>query len=176
MSTTQEPAAKKGSGGKIAAIILAITTVLGLAWGGVMTSKYNNEVDANKAANSQIAGDSTDIANYQASLAKLREELGIDDKKIAQDAKNLEAEVAVAKQLRTKYNEAQKNDNSLQAQVMTANAKYDLASQCASILASGYEALYKDVASGVTYKEVADQLKAATEPCKGVIQFQPLTK
>ncbi|MFZ1363169.1 MAG: hypothetical protein WAS05_09630 [Candidatus Nanopelagicales bacterium] len=167
---------KRSKGAVILAVILAITTIIGLVWGGIMTSKYNSEKEANTSANSQISGNESEISADKAALAKLREELGVDDKKINSDTKNLAAEVEVAKQLRTQLDAAQKEDNTVENQLKVADAKTKLASQCAALLAAGYEVLYKDVATGVTYKEIAQQYKQASQACNGVVNFQPLSQ
>lgn len=170
-----------GLGFKIATGVLALTTVGFAIWGYNANKNYS---DLKASTDQEIAALQQQIkevsatagkkeAKEAAQIAAAKEKFKNTKSQLKLEEKDLNKETSELDDLRKEYETAQANaekkEGSLEAQVKAADAKAALAQQCATVLATGMAAIYADVATGVTYKEVEQQLSKAAKSCEGVV-------
>ncbi len=180
-NTTNDDEAKSGMGFKIATGVLALTTIGFAIWGYNANKNYN---DLKASTDQEIAQLQEQIkqisatagkkeAKEAAQIAAAKEKFKNTKSELKLEEKNLNKETSELDELRKEYDTAQANaekkEGSLEAQLKAADAKAELAKQCATVLATGMAAIYGDVATGVTYKEVEQQLSKASKSCQDVV-------
>jgi len=177
----KEPDNGSGIAWRVATGVLAVTTI-GFATWGFMANKNLNDANAASAAQvkalqEQVGGLSSDEAALKKkddekmiaakqSFDEVKGNLKIDKK----DLGSLNEQINSLNSRYTKLQEkASADDATLQQQLRAQQAESALAKGCATVLATGLANVYADVPSGVTFKEVAEQLKAATAKCTNVV-------
>ncbi|MBK6764668.1 MAG: hypothetical protein IPG68_16005 [Micrococcales bacterium] len=180
---TEPPAEDKpksgGVGWKVATGVCALLAAGALAWGLLQKSDADSAAQASAAQiaelQSQIDADTKQEEELQAELAKAKEAHKEVVAKLKTEGKELKKEAGKLKDLQNQYNQAAKEaaqkNATLRDELAAQEAKTELATKCAQVMATGMEVIYNADSPEKVMHDVAKEMQKASESCQGVVSF-----
>lgn len=171
---------KQLTGFKIATVVLAVLSLILAIFAFTLNKRYN---DMQAQTQSEISGlqsqlsaleseesalktaDANKIAELDAEIKKLQNEVKVDTKALKQEDRQL---TKAHKQYQKLQQKAASEEATLNDKLKAAQAESDLAQHCASVAYSGLVRAYEDF-DYETLKEVGKQLNEASDECKNVV-------
>ncbi len=183
MPPTDEPPASGGGGSgvgwKVATGVCALLAAGALAWGFMQKSNADTAAQDSAAQaaqlQAQIDADTKQEEELQAELAKAKEAHKEVVAKLKTEGKDLKNEAGKLKNLQQQYNQAAKEAASknatLKDELAAQEAKTELATKCAQVLATGMEVIYNADSPEKVMNDVVKEMNKAASSCQGVVAF-----
>ena len=180
---TEPPAEDKpksgGVGWKVATGVCALLAVGALAFGYLQKSDADNAAQASAAQIEQmqqtIDADEKEDEALKAELEKAKATQAEVAAKLNTKGKELKSQTEKLKSLQTQYQQAAKEaaqkNATLKDQLQAEQAKADLATKCAQVMATGMEVIYNAESPEKVMNDVAKEMQKASESCQGVVSF-----
>ena len=180
---SEPPAEEKpksgGVGWKVATGVCALLAAGALAWGLLQKSDADNAAQASAAQveqmQAQIDADQKEDDALKAELEKAKQTQAEVSAKLKTTGKELKGQTQKLKDLQNQYNqaakEAEQKNATLKDQVQAEQAKADLATKCAQVMATGLEVIYNAETPEKVMNDVAKEMQKASDSCQGVVSF-----
>ena len=180
---TEPPAPDKpksgGVGWKVATGVCALLAAGALAWGLLQKSDADSAAQASAAQIEQmqqtIDADQKEDDALKAELEKAKATQEEVAAKLNTKGKELKAQTEKLKSLQNEYQqaakEAQQKNATLKDQLQAEQAKADLATKCAQVMATGMEVIYNAETPEKVMNDVAKEMQKASDSCQGVVSF-----
>ncbi|HQR81157.1 MAG TPA: hypothetical protein PLT68_13160, partial [Actinomycetota bacterium] len=111
----------------------------------------------------------TQLNKAQAAHEEVAAKLKTAGKELKSEASKLKS---LQKQYQTAAKEAAQKNATLSDELQAEQAKADLATKCAQVLATGMEVIYNAETPSEVMDDVAREMQKAAESCQGVVAFE----
>jgi septal ring factor EnvC (AmiA/AmiB activator) len=161
----------------IATGVSAAVALAAIGWGYVQKTDADSAAQQTQAEvaslQAQVAKAEKEDQDLQAELDQAKADYAKVEEKYKTKKNDLQGETAKLEDLEKQYNQAKKDAESKQAtlrdQLQAAEAKSELATKCAQVMATGMTLIYDADTPAKVMNEVVKQMDKASASCDGVV-------